>query len=282
MSGEHPVPPECVRLAAALREVRDRTGLSLAALGGRTPFSKSSWERYLNGKKLAPRQAVEALCALADEPPGRLLALWELAEQAWSRRAAPAEAPVGPPVGEPPGPWRPWVRSRRAWLVSGAVLAVAVAAALLLLTGGRHASGGSRPGALAASSPYPQSFEPGCKGEECEGADPAQMGCGAEGMVVTLLKRKASGGQRVEIRYGAKCGAVWVRTMGLHVGDRVELSLPGADTKEVRAAGQRDTEVYLSTAMTVTKDPAKARVCVRPASGAGVECFTAPAHGESV
>ncbi|GAA3049120.1 hypothetical protein GCM10020000_31990 [Streptomyces olivoverticillatus] len=62
------------------------------------------------------------------------------------------------------------------------------------------------------------------------------MGCGAEGMVVTLLKRKASGGQRVEIRYGAKCGAVWVRTMGLHVGDRVELSLPGADTKEVRAA----------------------------------------------
>ena len=73
-------------LAAGLRELRGRTGLSLAGLAARTPYSKSSWERYLNGKKLPPRDAVEALCRLAEEPAGRLLALWELADADWSGR----------------------------------------------------------------------------------------------------------------------------------------------------------------------------------------------------
>ncbi|MCZ1006251.1 helix-turn-helix domain-containing protein [Streptomyces lydicus] len=42
----------------------------MAALAERTAYSKSSWERYLNGKQLAPRQAVEALCKAAGEPAG--------------------------------------------------------------------------------------------------------------------------------------------------------------------------------------------------------------------
>ncbi|MET7797160.1 helix-turn-helix transcriptional regulator, partial [Streptomyces decoyicus] len=69
-----------------MRELRRRTGLTLAALAERTPYSKSSWERYLNAKKLPPRGAVEALCLLAGEPPGQLVALWELADAAWSGR----------------------------------------------------------------------------------------------------------------------------------------------------------------------------------------------------
>ncbi|MFD0626801.1 helix-turn-helix domain-containing protein [Streptomyces sp. Wh19] len=48
----------------------------------RTGYSRSSRERYLNGKKPAPRQAVEALCALTGTSPGRLPALWELADAA--------------------------------------------------------------------------------------------------------------------------------------------------------------------------------------------------------
>ncbi|MFD5392699.1 helix-turn-helix domain-containing protein [Streptomyces sp. NPDC127097] len=99
MSGPGGAPRDGVessRLAARLRELRARTGLSLAALAARTPYSKSSWERYLNGKKLPPRDAVEALCRLAGEPAGRLLALWELADAAWSGRgrtgAAQAQA----------------------------------------------------------------------------------------------------------------------------------------------------------------------------------------------
>ncbi|MEU0275571.1 helix-turn-helix domain-containing protein, partial [Streptomyces sp. NPDC006307] len=87
--------------------MREATGLSLAALAARTPYSKSSWERYLNGKTPVPRPAVEALCAMAMEPPERLLALWELADAAWSGRAAPPEpAERAEPAGREPAPGR--------------------------------------------------------------------------------------------------------------------------------------------------------------------------------
>lgn len=62
----------CARLAQELRRLRVRTGLSMAALAKETAYRKSSWERYLNGGQLAPRQAVESLCAMAGEPPERL------------------------------------------------------------------------------------------------------------------------------------------------------------------------------------------------------------------
>ncbi|MER5782087.1 helix-turn-helix domain-containing protein [Streptomyces mobaraensis] len=300
MSGGSQLPAECARLAAALRELRERTGLSLAALGGRTAFSKSSWERYLNGKKLPPREAVEALCALADEPPGRPLALWELAEQRWTGRAASAPGATGSAPGvtasapgatgggaedtpvSPPGPdtgRRPGRRVPRWSLVVGAVaLAAAVPLALVLLsdedatTG--TAAGPGAPGSASVPS-YAQSFEPGCHGADCEGADAQAMGCGAQGLPATLATRRSAGGQRIEIRYAEKCGAVWAKATGLRLGDRVELTLPGADAKEVRAASRRDTEIYLSTAMTATDDPRRARVCLRPAEGAA-ECFAAP------
>lgn len=107
-------PLECERLAETLRGLRARTGLSLAALAEKTEYSKSSWERYLNGKTLPPRRAVEVLCGLAGEAPGRPLALWEMADAVWSRRSgrppepapptAPAEfseAPAGPAAATP-------------------------------------------------------------------------------------------------------------------------------------------------------------------------------------
>jgi transcriptional regulator with XRE-family HTH domain len=101
------IPPECRRLAAELRTLRTRSGLSLAALGTESTYSKSSWERYLNGKALPPWPAVRALCRLANEPEPKVRALWELADSAWSGRgvvASSASASVGTepqPVLEP-------------------------------------------------------------------------------------------------------------------------------------------------------------------------------------
>ncbi|GAA2930298.1 hypothetical protein GCM10020221_27600 [Streptomyces thioluteus] len=279
MNGDRPLPAECAALAAELRALRERTGLSLAALAGRTPYSKSSWERYLNGKKLPPRQAVEALCGLVGEPAGRPVALWELAEQRWSGRAAPE------PVAPVAAPGRSAGRPVRAYVVSGTAVVAAVAAVLLFLVAGRDAPGGAGPGggpgSLAATASYPQSWAPGCTGPDCEGADPQEMGCGAQGMAVTLQRRRLAGGQEIAIRYAEKCGAVWAKASHLRIGDRVELSLPGADPKRVRAASRRDTEVYLSTAMTATGRPDAARVCFYAAADAdGPECFAPPGRRE--
>ncbi|MGW1917029.1 helix-turn-helix domain-containing protein [Streptomyces sp. NPDC002076] len=65
---------EC-QLVAELRRLKDKSGLSLKSLQAKTPFSTSSWERYLNGKVLPPTAAVEALAKLVGEDPAPLLAL---------------------------------------------------------------------------------------------------------------------------------------------------------------------------------------------------------------
>lgn len=79
-----------------LRLLKDRTGLSLAALGQRTAYSKSSWQRYLNAQQPPPRQAVAALCRVAGVDAERFGARWELAVRAWPRGGAAAEGGEAP------------------------------------------------------------------------------------------------------------------------------------------------------------------------------------------
>ncbi|MGW8063468.1 peptidoglycan-binding protein [Streptomyces ziwulingensis] len=82
--------PSARHLVTGLRELKDRTGMSLAALERRTGYSRSSWERYLNGKKLPPRGAVAELAALAGEDAARLHALHALAADGWHAVPSPA------------------------------------------------------------------------------------------------------------------------------------------------------------------------------------------------
>ncbi|MGW7557668.1 peptidoglycan-binding protein [Streptomyces rimosus] len=70
-----------VQLVVHMRRLKDHSGLSLAALAAKTAYSKSSWERYLNGKKLPPKGAVEALAHACGTDPTRLLALREVAAE---------------------------------------------------------------------------------------------------------------------------------------------------------------------------------------------------------
>jgi hypothetical protein len=51
----------------------------------RTGYSKTSWERYLNGRLLAPKGAIVALAEVTGTNPVHLTTMWELAERAWSR-----------------------------------------------------------------------------------------------------------------------------------------------------------------------------------------------------
>ncbi|MFF7154836.1 helix-turn-helix domain-containing protein [Streptomyces sp. NPDC008139] len=80
------------RLFIQLRALKDHSGLSLASLQAKTSYSRSSWERYLNGRALPPRQAVEELARVAGADPARLLALREVAEEMWQRETGTPQA----------------------------------------------------------------------------------------------------------------------------------------------------------------------------------------------
>ena len=92
------LPPEVRHFVEQVRVLKDRTGLSLAALGARTAYSKSSWQRYLNATQPPPRQAIAALCRVAGLAPTdaeRFGVRWELAVQAWPRPPAPQQQDQG-------------------------------------------------------------------------------------------------------------------------------------------------------------------------------------------
>ncbi|QGV78968.1 XRE family transcriptional regulator [Streptomyces ficellus] len=77
--------PQVKEFASQLRRLVDRSGLSVAAVSDRTGYSKTSWERYLNGRLLAPKGAIVALAEVTGTNPMHLTTMWELAERAWSR-----------------------------------------------------------------------------------------------------------------------------------------------------------------------------------------------------
>ncbi|MEV0578604.1 DUF2690 domain-containing protein [Streptomyces sp. NPDC050392] len=269
---------EHARLAAALRELRAGAGLSLAALAERTAYSKSSWERYLNGKSLPPRQAVRELCRLANEPDGRMLALWEIAESHWSGRAtAPGPAPA-PPADEPPQPQQaPPPVGDRGRLASR--LLSALAAAYILIVGGTAAllflllqdSQAQEDEPPPSSIPF--SLAPQCHGAACEGRDPMRLICGIG--PDTLASHRMTTGAHVELRHSKKCGASWARIWGTEIGDRVDVTADGP-THDVRISNKEDAATFVYTEMTEVSPGSIVRACFRPGTADGErECFEA-------
>ncbi|MEV1077023.1 DUF2690 domain-containing protein [Streptomyces sp. NPDC050211] len=260
--------PERARLTAALRELKARTGLSLAGLEDRTPYSKSSWERYLNGKTMPPRQAVQALCQLAGEPEGRPLALWEIAEAEWRGRAREAGARV--PAPAPDGAEVPRAGGRGvsvAVIVTVVACAVAVggvALALFLLLGGEE----EPQVATVSSSPT----GPRCRGAECEGRNPMHMGCGRG--PDTLASYRTATGARMELRYSEACGAGWARVWDTRVGDRIAMTAEGGHARTAEVVDEVDAQSYVYTAMSEARPGTVVRACFRPAADGGErECF---------
>ncbi|MPY52207.1 helix-turn-helix domain-containing protein [Streptomyces acidicola] len=271
--------PERARLATALRELKARTGLSLAALAGKTAFSKSSWERYLNGKTLPPRTAVQELCRLAGEPDGRCLALWEIAESQWSGRATgatrtdtPSQPSTSLPLdhGEPARQevTRAGHRGVAVMAVLASVCAVAaggVAVALFLLP---RQDGEPRPYApVSPSAPGPL-----CRGAACEGKSPMQMRCGAGPK--TLAAHHTATRADLELRYSSKCGTSWARMWNTRIGDRLELTAGGRNhgVRRAEIEDDADAQTYVYTPMTAIRPGTVVRACFRPAEGS-TECF---------
>ncbi|MFE9023399.1 peptidoglycan-binding protein [Streptomyces sp. NPDC007808] len=168
--------PRVRQLVVRLRRLKDHSGLSLRQLAARTAYSPKSWERYLGGRSLPPREAVEALARVGGEDPTRLLALREVAAQAWGKRHTSGTAPDGP--GPEPAATAPHIVSSgmnaagsaggwvRAALVAGTVaLALSLSTAVMLLIRlGGHA-GGDATAPIAASAPA--SAAPAAPGYTC-------------------------------------------------------------------------------------------------------------------
>ncbi|WP_329554394.1 helix-turn-helix domain-containing protein [Streptomyces sp. NBC_00696] len=278
------------QLAAALRQLRTETGLSLAGLATKTPYSKSSWERYLNGKTLPPREAVEALCRLAGEPVGRCVALWEIAEAEGSGRGAtptaagtrgPATRPQAaapPPVSAPPPTPQRGVITLAVLASVCAVAVTAVVLALLLIPDSRTSDALS-PTAATTATP----IGPGCHGATCEGRSPMAMRCAAR--PDTVARHRTATGAWMELRHSRECGTTWARTWGGRIGDRIEMTVPGR-TGAVHGAqvgNTVDAESYVYTLMAVTGPGTVVRACFQPAAKAGAapgrkECFDGRVH----
>jgi transcriptional regulator with XRE-family HTH domain len=140
--------PSVRELILRLRQLKEARELSLAQVAAKTGYSASSWERYLAGRNLPPRQAVEAFAHAYSTDPDRLLAFHEVAADAWARAAVPEQrtaAPPGTPADPPaPEPQRPR-RGRRVRITVVAGVLVMSAAAVLLAVRPWHDSGPAAP-----------------------------------------------------------------------------------------------------------------------------------------
>ncbi|MEE1730818.1 helix-turn-helix domain-containing protein [Streptomyces microflavus] len=157
--------PQIREFASQLRRLVDRSGLNINAVADRTGFSKTSWDRYLNGRLLPPRRAVVALADVTGTPQHHLTTMWELAERAWSRaemrhdmtieaiRITQAREALG--ASDPAAGGRSGGPGRAA--------------------GGRHSAAGSAPRGSTATGP--DGYGPDGHGPDGYGSD----GYGAEG-----------------------------------------------------------------------------------------------------
>ncbi|MFI8006242.1 peptidoglycan-binding protein [Streptomyces sp. NPDC086010] len=130
--------PHVHQLIVRLRRLKDHNELGTRQLAAKTGYSAKSWQRYLNGRSLPPREAVEALARFGGGDPARLLVMHEIAALRWAEgRAATTGTPEAPSSTPEPTPTptaqRPYGRHLRAAVTAGAVVTVlSVSAALLL------------------------------------------------------------------------------------------------------------------------------------------------------
>lgn len=133
------------QLVRELRRVKQNSGLSFARLQARTPYSRSSLERYINGKLFPPRKAVDEIARACGANPGELLRIWDIAE-AENQSVTPEV--VGPEAGTPEPRSR---KASRHWFPVAVV--VGIVALLLGLADGDRYSPRASEGAVADAVP---------------------------------------------------------------------------------------------------------------------------------
>ncbi|MFF4251518.1 DUF2690 domain-containing protein [Streptomyces sp. NPDC001663] len=231
-------------LTERLRALKQRTGLSLAALATVTPFSKSTWHRYLNGDQFPPRAAVVALARLANADPGPLLSLWDAAARAQADGTATMKRPPVPPAV---------VRPRRLRRPNRAVVALATMAATVAVTAG--AGDVLDPDHAAATRTVAS-----CHGGDCQGELPTSETCDRDARTESSV---TEGAEAVLLRFSPSCATVWSELRTRTGGPR-EISIrSGQDELSAEYPGHR-SDGY-SSPMLAASDPRGAQACAEVA-----------------
>ncbi len=279
-------------LARELRRLRHDSGLTLAALARRTSYSKSSWERYLNGKTVPPKQALVAFARAVDTSLEPLLGLQRASVTAEPEEELPEPVPAAPhpeprprtPVGAGPAPASepgethragPSTRPTGVWFARsgprspkrrfGRLPVVVVIAAFGFCAGllaDRFLGQGTDTSELATWQ-EPKRAETdvvGCTGFECEGKDPQRLGCHV-GVWTAAVARE--GELLVELRYSPSCRAAWGRITEGQVGDVVRAEAVRGTVQE--RAIRYDHDTY--SPMVEAPYPAAARACAELVDG---------------
>ncbi|MGW2594315.1 helix-turn-helix domain-containing protein [Streptomyces sp. NPDC001515] len=250
------------RLSAEMRRIKEVSQLSFGGLADRTHYSRSSWERFLNGKQLPTTVAVEQLAAVAGTDPEPLLGLLAEATAVPAGGTAPtAPAPAAAPVEEPGTAARPKtaqpVRTvtaepaersaatdaggsprRSTWRRRSAVIGYIAAGALMgsvatgvvlpLVTDAAHGADTSAGGTRGAGADDEGT-------DLVPGAGDIQVKCTSDTCIrndpqamecqwdAETVKSTFLRGMHIQLRYSAACQAVWGRIEGGAVGDKVTI-----------------------------------------------------------
>jgi transcriptional regulator with XRE-family HTH domain len=223
------LPAPTRRLVERLREIKDENGLSLSDLAVRTHYSKASWERWLNGKRLITPQALGSLAESVACDAAELQALLDGATAASTQdggdestadqepqedRAEPQENRSGqraPAAAATPETTTVRRRTRRQPLLLGGGLIVGAAVVLIALLGsdpGSTRKASASPSVLLSASASTGPSLLACQAVGCTGKDPQLTGCGADAK--TLLTGN-DGKVILYIRYSPHCQAAWAR-----------------------------------------------------------------------
>jgi len=279
-----------------MRRLRGESGLSFGRLADKTHYSRSSWERFLNGKQLPTAVALEEFAAVMQADVDFLLGLLERAVEAGDSAEAEEPTEAGEPTqaGEPAEPespptlpdsplavtrdWKPGVR--RAGLVTVGAVAGSLVTAFAFgagVIGGAadnsrspSSSGSSSTAASAAnlSQQSRQNPPPGCSEDTCLRRDPQAMDCQWD---ATTARETWLRGMHIELRYSAACGSVWGRVESGAVGDSV--TIKDKYGLELSATIRVDRDTYTSMlAVTSEAPPSTVTVCGAIPKYHAVEC----------